>query len=741
MPIGPRRPWKEDLHPRGFGGKWGHGTGTAQVPVGKAGRAAAKAKYSAKDVTSGGATTRPPVAAQKEGFWKFGPVDPNEGPVAKARRLAAQKVADVTAKKKAAAEKKATPAPAKKATPKTTPKAVAPAVPKPKPQKPPKPRKLRKGETVTTGEQNDAAKGEHPDWVIRRSTSDGKNVRIADDVAALSNPEDIERERNDALDKAQQDAALTHATKIFTEGVTKGPAIRAAIREVVAEQGGRMGREYDPVTGEPTAVKTEHSTFRKVQDKMIVDGKPAVEVALADAVRFTAVFNEDNYVESVDALRATLEEAGFTRTQPPPGVKGAAWALGAYRGLNMNFTDETGTFTFEVQAHTPTSLDVADHDAHKLYEVFRKKGKDFQKLMDDKGPHGAHAMTGINPEGLTPNAYRQQISEKMHDVADKIPVPKGVTIIKAKDEWDEVVKVADKTGNFSSRDASEILRKKPGPRALLSDKLSVKKLTDAISARFTSDLAQNEDFQGIGKRWYPGALASVNQFIEGTDYTPAQGAAIVAAFSPNTGWAQNMKLAERFIKGESLADVKLDGDGESMKGDGAGTLKANIARAERVRDMVDVTGKSLHKTDKKTGEQIDGDPIEALTGNDPYGTMKIVSFQRNIMGDHQAVTVDRHAMRAGMTRLASETVQPGDEKKMVTVPTGTVKERAAGKTKTITRAAQKEQAFADRAGTMLGRKGTYAKVAQAYRAAAAKHGVSPAEMQAIVWGQIRGTYG
>jgi hypothetical protein len=180
----------------------------------------------------------------------------------------------------------------------------------------------------------------------------------------------------------------------------------------------------------------------------------------------------------------------------------------------------------------------------------------------------------------------------------------------------------------------------------------------------------SEEFRQVGTDWYPvKAKAWVAETVKGTSFTPEQGAAIVAAFSPNTPWDTNLVLAKKFIRGEPVA-----------------TLGDNIARAERVRDMVDYHGKKVT------------DPIETLPGKDPERALKITNFHRNIIGDDQAVTVDRWAIRAALD-----------------VDSAT-------------------------AAKMLGQKGTYAKVAQAYRLAAQKAGITPAAMQAIVWGQIRGGY-
>lgn len=745
----PRKPFDGRLHPRGFGGKFGHGTGTKKT---------AAPRNVARGVTTGGALkgntpAAGPVAAHNAKFWDLKSEGGPKATAAKAKRAALTKGAQP---KKAAptlagrgpkpmthvAETKAAPK-ASKAAPKAdaigkigrnenvphvSPQAKRAAAKKAPAKKAPAKKRTKKvapknlAEPIpngskfikeTTGAENDSARGELPGWSIRHTVdAEGKEHRVADDVAGLSTDADVEGKRDKRLSPALQEESLARAKAIFEEGVAKAPSIRATIREVVGLNGGHMGREFDDHTGEPTSVKTLHSTFRKVQGKVADDGSKADDVRLGDAVRFTSVFSEDKYVEGVQSLRKSMNGLGYHQIDPPPNANGGigGWALGPYRGLNMVFSDDNG-FTFEVQAHTPKSLEVADHEGHKLYEVFRQNGQNFLDVMNDKGPEGAHAMTGINPEGLTPQHYRNLINDRMHKVATQIPIPKGLTVISSKDKWDQIVHQSAEGGYYDAASGDKlkrkpILSKLNGP--VESDDLDVRTLADEIGKRYETVDKDSANYK-IGQNWYPGALESIKEFVDGTNYTPAQGAAIVAAFSPNTGWAENMRLARAFIKGERLPKKGYeprDNNGEDAE---PGTLKANIARAERVRDMKNADGSAIEGLGKpaKPGREstlMPPDPVEALVGKNPYGTMKIVSFHRNLLGDPNAVTVDRHAIRAALPGTGDEAFDTKE------------------------------------AARRLGNKGTYAKVAQAYRLAAKKHGITPVEMQALVWGQIRGTY-
>lgn len=107
-----------------------------------------------------------------------------------------------------------------------------------------------------------------------------------------------------------------------------------------------------------------------------------------------------------------------------------------------------------------------------------------------------------------------------------------------------------------------------------------------------------------GEMWYAHALA----FCRTLDPDNVERAAgVVAAISPMLSWPRNMAVA---------ADI--------YAGKREGCLKANIAKAVRILD----------------GEA----PLDVLGGR------KVRAFYANILGDGEAVTVDRHAIMVADNR-------------------------------------------------------------------------------------------
>jgi hypothetical protein len=360
--------------------------------------------------------------------------------------------------------KGAAPAPKGPRTPAATP-------PPPKGRRPaaakPSPKGRRKGTPDENAPAPMVGHGRDAGYKEETFTYKGNSFQVANGVAIVSTEADFHSPEvvNKSLTEGERIQARARSQDIFNEAIEKAPAIQGALRQTVAQTGGKMGREIDEKTGAPTAVKSQHSTYRKVQAKIesakARGGDPSAErVRLADAVRFTAVLDDEKYTEGVASLRASLEALGYKQIEPPPDAT-TGWALGAYRGLNMNFRDESG-FTFEVQAHTQQSVDAAEA-IHPLYDVTRANDQQVADMMADTGPKGGKAKTGIDPTGLTVKQYKVKAHEKSVGIAESVPVPKGVAIFRDRDTTTDIVHTPTKTGHFSARSAAPL--PKPGTAA------------------------------------------------------------------------------------------------------------------------------------------------------------------------------------------------------------------------------------------------------------------------------------
>lgn len=151
-----------------------------------------------------------------------------------------------------------------------------------------------------------------------------------------------------------------------------------------------------------------------------------------------------------------------------------------------------------------------------------------------------------------------------------------------------------------------------------------------------------------GATWYPDAYGVCASIAAGTHHDVDTVARVLAQLSPRTPWARNVAGAAHMMAT----------DGDRMPG----ILSANHARA-----------------------------LDTLRKGAPLNGPKVRSFHANIMGDHEAVTIDVWAARTAL----GTTMAPAD--------------------------------------LILDRSGVYGALAHAYRVAASKRGVSPATLQAVAW--------
>lgn len=299
-----------------------------------------------------------------------------------------------------------------------------------------------------------------------KNAKTGETRDVLNDVAIVSTQADFDNPENtvSSLSEEERAAARVKATEDFVDAVQRAPDIRDTIRKATKAGGGRMEREYED--GLPTACKTEHSIGRKVQKK-IAEAKEqgidleADEVVLKDTVRFTTVFGEDDYVAGIQDMRAQLEKLGYELEEPPPDVNDGlgGWALGDYRGLNMNFRQNG--FSFEVQVHTEKSLAVARLN-HKYYDMTRAADPDLQKMMDSGQ---AKTKTGVPVEkGMTPADYKAVLNDKQYANVAHVSVPKGMPVVrtrKGKTAFRDVIVVPHSTGHYSAGSGEKLSRLDP----------------------------------------------------------------------------------------------------------------------------------------------------------------------------------------------------------------------------------------------------------------------------------------
>jgi hypothetical protein len=114
-----------------------------------------------------------------------------------------------------------------------------------------------------------------------------------------------------------------------------------------------------------------------------------------------------------------------------------------------------------------------------------------------------------------------------------------------------------------------------------------------------------------GRDWYPNAHRIVLQWADTYSYPIATVACVVSAISPQCEWERNLIIADDILAGRPPSI--------------GGAIRKFVERAKLIRD---------HRATQ-------------ITPYFPHGP-KVASFACNLAGDYSVVTVDTHAMQAGV---------------------------------------------------------------------------------------------
>lgn len=173
------------------------------------------------------------------------------------------------------------------------------------------------------------------------------------------------------------------------------PTITADINNIATKAGGKL-------VGLENRLKSPSSIKRKIEDEAADGFSKSLSLnKIRDAIRYTTVFKEGDFVTRYKAMQYLLAIEGYKTIV----VKNTWKNDSAYKGVNTFIQNEDGD-VFEMQYHTQQSFDVKNGLLHKLYEKFR----------DPK----------------TPIHEKEKLLLEMRKLSSKIKVPEGVELIEDK---------------------------------------------------------------------------------------------------------------------------------------------------------------------------------------------------------------------------------------------------------------------------------------------------------------------
>lgn len=214
-------------------------------------------------------------------------------------------------------------------------------------------------------------------------------IPVLDDVVkASSNAQEAPSE------PIKEDLSLS-VDKLVEKSQKIEPIITADINNIATKAGGKL-------VGLENRLKSSYSIKRKIEAE-VADGfsKSLSLNKIRDAIRYTTVFKENDFVARYKAMQYLLAIEGYKTIV----VKNTWKNDSAYKGVNTFIQNEDGD-VFEMQYHTQQSFDVKNGLLHKLYEKFR----------DPK----------------TPIHEKEKLLLEMRKLSSKIKVPEGVELIEDK---------------------------------------------------------------------------------------------------------------------------------------------------------------------------------------------------------------------------------------------------------------------------------------------------------------------
>ena len=198
-----------------------------------------------------------------------------------------------------------------------------------------------------------------------------KQVRKAGrEKRAIQNAEDA-AEQTVYLQRYDAPTAIAEEVNQFIdEARALEKSVTTQLKTTASARGGKL-------KGMDARLKTRSSMTRKILEKLGpgadlegVDIRSLVRKQ-SDALRYTMVFTTVEYVAGVTATIEDLKAAGFAELK----VKNYWRKPGEstdYAGINSVFAVSEGAFPFELQFHTPESLDTKMQRCHHSYSKFRE---------------------------------------------------------------------------------------------------------------------------------------------------------------------------------------------------------------------------------------------------------------------------------------------------------------------------------------------------------------------------------
>lgn len=128
---------------------------------------------------------------------------------------------------------------------------------------------------------------------------------------------------------------------------------------------------------------------------------------IKDAVRYTTILDDNNFVNQYNEMKKELEEKGYKEVRCKNYYELYDKGKSCQKAIQCVYENKDG-YKFELQFHTPSSEGIKDNYNHKLYEKWREK--------------------------TTPQNIKEELYNLMLDSGKRVTNPPNIMSIKTHDE-------------------------------------------------------------------------------------------------------------------------------------------------------------------------------------------------------------------------------------------------------------------------------------------------------------------
>ena len=183
------------------------------------------------------------------------------------------------------------------------------------------------------------------------------------------------------------------ADKIYNDAADKEPKITNDIVSAVSNLGGSMyGLDY--------RLKQPTSLGRKIASDASgkANGLEGSANNIKDAIRYTAVFDTENFSEGYNSLKSDLESKGYKEYRCKNFYKAYKDKKSVQKAVQCVYESPDGQ-KFELQFHTPQSQGIKEIN-HPIYETRRDKSTKKQERMTGDFRMSALSSNVPDPKGV-----------------------------------------------------------------------------------------------------------------------------------------------------------------------------------------------------------------------------------------------------------------------------------------------------------------------------------------------------